>query len=81
MKFKLLIYLILPTIFLSCEQNGKNKMFNDIQHLELLKEEINSGKEIIRFETIMEFEWDSLIILTPYSLPEQVGEKNKTFWN
>ena len=77
MKFKLLIYIFSSILFFSCEQNGNNKVSNDKEHLELLKKEIISGKEIIRFESIMKFDWESLIILTPYSWTEQVGKDNK----
>ena len=77
MNFRLLIYILLIPLFFSCGQNSKSlKISNDNEHLGLLKKEIISGKEIIRFESIMKFDWDSLIILPPYSLPEEVGEKH-----
>lgn len=77
MNFKLLIYIFSSILFFSCEQNGNNKILDDKEHLELLKKEIISGKNIIRFESIMKFDWESLIILTPYSWAEQVGKENK----
>lgn len=77
MKFKLSICILLITLLFSCKLNSRAyKVSNDIEHLTLLKEEIISGKKIIRFENIVKFEWDSLIILTPYSLSEKVGEKH-----
>tara|TARA_B100000767_G_C19361872_1_gene368162 strand:+ start:124 stop:471 length:348 start_codon:yes stop_codon:yes gene_type:complete len=77
MKFKSSIYILLITLFFSCGQNSQTyKVLNDTEHLDLLKKEIISVKEIIRFKNIVKFEWDSLIILTPYNLPEKVGEKH-----
>ena len=76
MKFKFLIYIFSIILLSSCDQKESNKISNDKAHLELLKKEIVSGKEIIRFESIMKFDWGSVIILTPYSSPEQVGNEN-----
>jgi len=76
MKFKFLIYIFSIILLSSCDQKESNKISNDKAHLELLKKEIVSGKEIIRFESIMKFDWGSLIILTPYSSSEQVGNEN-----
>lgn len=76
MNFKSLIFILSLLFFFSCGQsNPSHKISNDLEHLELLKKEINSGKELIQFEVFVKFEWDSLIILTPYSRPEEVGEK------
>ena len=78
MKSKLSIYILFISLFFSCGQNNPSyKNSNDTEHLDLLKKEIISGKEIIRFENIMKFEWESIIILTPYSWAEQVGKENK----
>jgi len=77
MNFRLSIYILLIPLFFSCGQSSKSyEILNDTEHLNLLKKEIISGKKIIRFESIMKFEWDSMIILTPYSWPEKVGEKH-----
>ena len=65
-------------LFFSCgENNPSHKISNDTEHFDLLKKEILSGKEIIRFENIMKFKWESLIILTPYSAAEKVEKENK----
>jgi hypothetical protein len=78
MKSRLSIYILFISLFFSCGQNNPSyKVSNDTEHLDILKKEIISGKEMIRFENIMKFEWESLIILTPYSWAEQVGKENK----
>ena len=78
MKSKLSIYIFFISLFFSCEEdNPSYKISNDTEHFDLLKKEIISGKEIIRFENITQFEWESLIILTPYSVVEKVEKENK----
>ena len=77
MNSKSSIYLLLIFLLLSCGQNNPPyKISNDNEHLALLKKEIISGKDIIRFEDIMKFEWESVIILTPYSRVEKVEKEN-----
>ena len=76
MNFKQSIYFLAIFLFLSCVQNNtSHKILNDTEHLEVLKKEIISGKDTIRFEDIMNFEWESVIILTPYSRVEKVEKE------
>jgi len=76
MKFKTILYILSIALLFSCEiKSNDAKISNDIESLELLKKEITSGKELVQFDSLMQFEWESLIILTPYSLPKKVGEK------
>ena len=77
MNFKQSIYFLAIFLFLSCVQNNtSHKILNDTEHLEVLKKEIISGKDTIRFEDIMNFEWESVIILTPYC---RVGKVEKEY--
>ena len=65
-------------LFFSCgENNPSYEVSNDTEHFDLLEKEIASGKEIIRFQNFTKFKWESLIILTPYSVAEKVEKENK----
>ena len=58
-------------LLLSCDQ-GDN-VGSDIVLEDLIKENVLSGQSILDLDSITKFEWDSVIILTPYTNPKDIS--------
>ena len=67
--------ILLVALLLSCRQNEKvrsDRVFED-----LIKQNVLSGQPILNLDSIAQFEWDSIIILTPYANPADISEQFK----
>lgn len=67
--------IMLIGLLLSCGQAdnlGSDKVLED-----LIKEKVLSGQPILDLDSIARFDWDSIIILTPYANPEDVSQRFK----
>lgn len=58
--------MILTILILSCNQKLESDQFLENS----IREKVLSGDKTIDLNEIADFNWDSLIILTPYSNPE-----------
>lgn len=77
MDIKKTIFILIILFNFSCKKNSKAiYLSNNIECSDLLMKEIVSGKEIIRFESFAKFDWDSLMILTPYTCIDKIEEKH-----
>jgi hypothetical protein len=58
-------------LILSCNKKLESDKFLENS----IREKVLSGQRIMDLNEIADFKWDSLIILTPYSIPENLSEK------
>lgn len=66
---------ILVGLLLSCGQ--ADKLQSDKELEDLIKENVLSGQPILNLDSIAQFAWDSIIILTPYANPEDISQRFK----
>jgi hypothetical protein len=64
MKFYKVIFILFLLAFIACEQ--ETKLNSDIELKEIIEKKVTSGQKSLDLKKITEFQWDSLIILTPY---------------
>lgn len=57
----------------SCDQS--KKLDNDLELTEKIKEVISSGQKSLVMDQLTTFEWDSFLILTPYTNYEAIEEE------
>ena len=73
MRSNTLWWLFALLLIISCEKDP-SKLSHDDTLEEKLANKIASTTDSIDFEEFTSFDWESLIILMPYSLPDQVEE-------
>ncbi|MEX0998234.1 MAG: hypothetical protein WDZ45_14370 [Flavobacteriaceae bacterium] len=64
MKFNKIIFILSLLVFVACKQETKLNSDNELK--EIIKKKVTSGQKSLDLRKITEFQWDSLIILTPY---------------
>lgn len=67
---------IIITAFLglfSCTQS--EKLYTDAALEEKIKERVTSGQKTLDLKSLTDFDWDSLLILTPYIYPDKIEEQ------
>jgi hypothetical protein len=73
MRFNNLIFLAILFVFSSCEQ--AERLNTDIELEEKIKESVTSGQTTLDLGKLAAFDWDSLLILTPYVDPDKLEEE------
>jgi len=73
MKFNHLILLVFSVVFSSCGQDDRLK--TDAELVEKITEVVASGQRTLDLGEIADFNWDSLLILTPYLIPDEVEQQ------
>ena len=64
MKFNKIILILLAIGFVACGQ--ENRLEADSELRKDIEETVTSGQKFLDIEKLTDFQWDSLIILTPY---------------
>lgn len=64
MRFTYLLFTITLTI---CSCGQKDQIYSDKDLEEKIKNSVTSGDKILDFAIVADFEWDSLLIITPYA--------------
>jgi len=70
MRFNKIIFILSSITFVACEQVTTLKSDNELK--EIIKEKVLSGQESLDLKTLTDFQWDSLIILTPYENYDEI---------
>ena len=67
---KKLLVIFIGLILISACNSPTSKMESDINLETKLRETVLSDKDSFIMKELTEFDWDSLLILTPYAIPE-----------